>query len=230
MAEAIKLIPINGPVRLAFPFRRIVGFSFGGYTLTLIGGSFVNVFDEAVLEDIPATEKINITVIVEGDINALDFGSGWHAETIFNMINKATIRGLGGRGAGAGPAQDGFNAIELQGLAVTVDNALGNIWGGGGGGGSGGAADEAPGGGGVPNGRAGGPAATDGTPTAPGVGGDDGMGNIGGNGGDYGEAGQFGSPPGTMPPGAAGKAINLGGGSVTWLSGNNPTQVKGAVS
>lgn len=230
MAESIRMIPINGPVRLAFPFRRIVGFSFGGYTLTLIGGSFVNVFDEAVLEDIPATEKINITVIVEGDINALDFGSGWHAETIFNMINKATIRGLGGRGAGAGPALDGFNAIDLQGLTVSIDNATGNIWGGGGGGGTGGAADESPGGGGAPTGRAGGFGATDGTFAGPGTGADDGAGNVGGNGGDYGEAGQFGSPPGTLDPGAAGKAINLSGGAVIWIAGNTPERVKGAVS
>lgn len=62
-------------------------------------------------------------------------------------------------------------------------------------------------------------------------------GGIGGNGGAYGSAGAAGSA-GTggavngsgAAGGNPGKAIDLQGYSVTWLGGNNPTQVKGAVS
>jgi len=69
-------------------------------------------------------------------------------------------------------------------------------------------------------------------------------GGAGGDGGAFGAAGSAGAAatstsaapynandvftPGSG--GAAGKAIALGGGSVTWIAGNNSTQVKGAVS
>lgn len=59
----------------------------------------------------------------------------------------------------------------------------------------------------------------------------------GGDGGGYataGETGESGYPSGIYSSGgaggAAGKAIALNGKTVTWLGGNNPTQVKGAVS
>lgn len=62
--------------------------------------------------------------------------------------------------------------------------------------------------------------------------GDGGNGGAGGTFGTAGSNGAVASPPTVAPGtgGAAGKAIDLGGGSVTWLSGNNASQVKGAVS
>lgn len=63
----------------------------------------------------------------------------------------------------------------------------------------------------------------------------------GGAGGGYGDVGNPGLRPDEQTlftkiegaggaAGAAGKAIDLNGNAVTWLGGNNPTQVKGAVS
>lgn len=125
----------------------------------------------------------------------------------------------------------------------------------GGGGGGGGAGDDPSSGGaggigqeptdfGSPNGAAGSAGTT--------VGGGGGLGaNVsgeptpttgdGGDGGGYGEVGNPGIRPFNQalltevdaaggPGGAAGKAIDLNGNSVTWLGGNNGTQVKGAVS
>jgi hypothetical protein len=63
-----------------------------------------------------------------------------------------------------------------------------------------------------------------------------------GNGGDWGEAGASGSAPSTPTEadpyilgtsgsgGAAGKAVDLNGQSITWVSGNTVDRVKGAVS
>lgn len=216
--------------RLSNPFMRIVGFSFGGTTLTITGGSFINLYDEAVAAGLPVDTGFSLTVVVEGNVTVLDWGAGWDSGMTFRLVNKARISGPGGRGAGVAPAQDGMDALLLNGLDISIDNSEGEIFGGGGGGGTGGEFDQSAGGGGAPNGRAGGGGASDGTNDEPGAGADDGSGNVGGTGGAFGESGQFGSPPGTMGPGGPGKAINLSGGSVTWIAGNTPERVKGAVS
>lgn len=75
---------------------------------------------------------------------------------------------------------------------------------------------------------------------AGGAGGQSGIGNggAGGRGGDWGEAGAAGVTPANVGRqntaaglgGAAGRAVKLNGRTVTWLGGNNSTQVKGAVS
>lgn len=223
------IIPIGGTVYLD-PFTEIVGFSLGGKKLTIPGGAFLNVFDLAIAAGLPVDTGLKLTVIVTGDVIVLDWGTGWDSGATFKLVNKARISGPGGRGAGVAPAQDGMDAMNLQGLDISIDNSEGEIFGGGGGGGTGGEFDQSAGGGGAPNGRAGGGGASDGTNDEPGAGADDGSGNIGGTGGAFGESGQFGSPPGTMGPGGPGKAINLNGGSVTWIAGNNAVQVKGAVS
>jgi hypothetical protein len=152
----------------------------------------------------------------------------------------------------------GGNAIQLStGYAVEIDNTSGNIWGGGGGGGAGrwgnGNALGGTGGGGAssnqsPSARGtlpggyGPNTAADGNRTGGGNGGDGlndpcvgDTGQPGGAGGTHGAAGNSGSgsaagPTGSRSGGAAGKAINLNGNSVTWLGGNNGTQVKGAES
>lgn len=223
--------------RLRNPFRRIVGFSFGGRKLEIPGGVIVNVYDEAVAAGIPVADAISLEVTVSDDVTALnhlpglDWGVGWHPDSTFKLINKATISGFGGNGAGSalGAAASGSNAIELRGATVKVDNSEGNIWAGGGGGGWAGGG-SAGGGGGAPLGRGGGGSPTNGTTTGPGPGGDDGEGNIGGSGGDFGEPGQSGTGVDTSAGGAAGKAINLDGGTVIWIAGNDSARVKGAVS
>lgn len=77
---------------------------------------------------------------------ALSVGSGWHSASTVTIINKGTIAGKGGKGGdgavngsnGFGsPGQTGGTAI-LTTRPVTIDNALGAVWGGGGGGGAGG--------------------------------------------------------------------------------------------
>src|SRR6187399_1234576 len=139
---------------------------------------------------------------------------------------------------------------------IRIDNTNGVIYGGGGGGG-GGAADWKGGGGGgggtghiAAAGGAGGPgtsgyngtAGNSGTNSAGGTGGaggyypsDGSRAGTGGNGGGWGEAEQIGTystPPFAPTPGtggAAGKAIVTNGNAITWLGGNNSTQVKGPV-
>lgn len=59
------------------------------------------------------------------------------------------------------------------------------------------------------------------------------LGTVGGNGGSWGVAGSSGgasSAYGVGSGGAAGKAINTNGNAITWLGGNNGTQVRGLVS
>jgi hypothetical protein len=160
--------------------------------------------------------------------------------------------GPGNPGGAGGPA------ISLT-YDLTIDNTNGNIFGGGGGGGGGGTGwtyyigysggafyhyGGSGGGGGRGKqdsvGGGGGYAGTGGTFLAAGSGGATyAAGGAGGTGGDWAAAGSAGASgtsgngypyygPGGAG-GAAGKAINLNGRSVTWLGGNNSTQVKGAV-
>lgn len=167
------------------------------------------------------------------------------------------VGGTPGLGAPGSPGTAGNNAMDLDGNAVAVDlGTTGQLFGGGGGGGGGGAGNSvsgaggggggggqgdlgsgsggAGGGGGFPGspGNAGGPSGAG----VGGAGGVDGFvnGGGGGYGGGWGDPGTTGDTSTTGAaggaPGSGGKAINLNGGSVTWIAGNNATQVRGAVS
>lgn len=157
-------------------------------------------------------------------------------------------------------AEAGGNAITGPGSGRTfnVTNANGRIWGGGGGGGCGGAATNTAAGercvGGAGGGGAGGGAGGDGAGTSSGVSGSTGPSGAGGAagssttsgatpgnggaGGDFGAAGTDGTASGGGSlasithrlGGAAGKAVELGGGAITWISGSGSPNVKGAVS
>ncbi|MFO1306615.1 MAG: hypothetical protein U1F54_23065 [Burkholderiales bacterium] len=175
-----------------------------------------------------------------------------------SIRGSAGVGGAGGATASAGSAGTaGNNAMDLDGNAIAIDNgASGQIFGGGGGGGGGGGAIGTGGGGGgggqgdigTGSGGAGGSpatypgsAGTAGSPSGAGVGGAGGSGGAffdgggGGYGGGWGDSGTAGASSGGIgsaggAPGAGGKAINLNGGSVTWIAGNNATQVRGGVS
>ena len=146
----------------------------------------------------------------------------------------------------------GGAAIEIQdgNVAVSIDNTNGFIYGGGGGGG-GGATGSQPGNneslviggtGGVGRsynqsaGAGGNSYLVDGSYDS--VSTDSATYSMGGAGGDYGAAGSAGHDPGTMTyyytapsaGGAGGKAVALGGHSVTWIAGNDTTKIKGAVA
>jgi hypothetical protein len=165
------------------------------------------------------------------------------------IVNNGTIYGMGGAGGsqnGGSPtnAGAGGHAMSLA-LNVTIDNTSGNIFGGGGGGGVGGNANTGCGneyGGGGGGGATGltnssggagyfSGGGSQGTSSGGGAGGSHPVyGWPGGAGGAHGAAGSSGSGPSARSGGAAGKAINLNGFSVTWLGGNNGTQLKGATS
>lgn len=144
------------------------------------------------------------------------------------------------------------------GNTFNVTNVNGHIWGGGGGGaggkatttvGSDTAAAGGGGGGGAGGGRGGPKIGTalgsGGTSSSPGTsgttgpngaggtggaGGSNGLtGYQGGNGGDFGTAGDADAGP-SHTGGASGKAIELGGGAVTFVSGSGSPNIKGAVS
>ncbi|WP_296201446.1 hypothetical protein [uncultured Hyphomicrobium sp.] len=179
--------------------------------------------------------------------------------TLINNGTICGMGGRGGNGnlAGGSNGSTGGPAISLT-YPVSIDNAGGNIYGGGGGGAGGGGATNGGAssyGGGGGGGRTGvnnsAPGTsvqnngTVGTSSAPGNGGlavlatSAGLqakGGNGGAGGDYGAAGAVGavgttgSTTANGAGGPGGKAIALNGNAVTWLDGNNSTQVKGAVS
>lgn len=152
------------------------------------------------------------------------------------------------------PGEPGQAALYLD-MPVSIVNAEGFIWGGGGGGGmlmyytSGGFFTDLYGGGGGA-GQLVGPGGTvfeypDETTGNPGTLSAGGAGKEGtaypgtrtsGNGGSPGAVGQTASdvaedkPPSSVVGGVGGRAIQLNGKSITWISGNNTTRVKGAVS
>lgn len=157
------------------------------------------------------------------------------AGVTFSITNGAGhIYGGGGGGASGG------NAIDV---AEPEPAFAGGGGGGGGAGGSRGGTGGVTGGEGANNGAAGGNSTT-GLSGSAGAGGTGGSvpgvvdGGAGGDGGEYGVAGSPGASGshGTTnhaggDGGAAGKAINLNGGSApTWVSGNTAARVKGAVS
>lgn len=175
---------------------------------------------------------------------AMTTGTGWAAgSTIYLNTGNGTIQGIGGNG-GSGSASTaggaGGGALGLN-WPITIENGSGFIYGGGGGGGvgSGGTydANRSGGGGGrsANTNSAGGDAygsgavGTAGTASAAGRGGNAG-GAVGGNGGNVGVAGAAGTGGFATAGGAAGKAIKTNGYAITWISGNNSTHVKGAVS
>lgn len=198
------------------------------------------------------TDAVDVVVIVNSGalVNpnstagwALRFGTGWTAGSTFRLNNSGTITGAGGNGSNgsASPSDGGAGgpAINLDGNSVSIDNTSGYIQGGGGGGSGGlqlGGFSSAGGGGGgagwdgFSGGLGGSGTGAGGTSGATGsISG----GGIGGDGGDQGGAGGAPGSDGVAAGaagGAAGKAVDLAGGSVTWLGGYNSTQVKGAVS
>lgn len=171
------------------------------------------------------------------------------------LINQGQIIGAGGDGGDGGivtieggcSATNGANgdagadALDIT-TDATIDNSLGLIGGGGGGGaggagicpgdqngsGGGGGQGDAAGSGGIVTTEPGtnpGTPGTDGTRNSAGLGGD----SNAGDGGTLGVAGGN-ALTGTATGGAAGKAIEFNGNTVTIEAGNNSAQIKGAAS
>lgn len=179
---------------------------------------------------------------------ALRIGTGWAVGSTVTIVNNGYIEGYGGNGA----AGSGGDALRVEGVDVSIDNTNGYVRGGGGGGGTGpDTVDCGGGGGGGGQGNPGGSGAAggsgpfytgsagaSGSRTGPGGGGAAGVfgAEHGGNGGSGGSWGQSGDTSGASSDGArtgggiAGKAVAKNGRAVTWLGGNNTTQVKGAVA
>lgn len=181
-------------------------------------------------------------------------GRGAPANWMNNSDSSHAISGASSDG------EDGGDAITGPGTGRTfnVTNANGRIWGGGGGGGAGGAATNAAAGerciGGAGGGGAGGGLGGPGSGTTSGVSGTTGPSGAGGAagssatsgaspgnggaGGDFGVDGTDGTASGggslatsaQTNGGTAGKAVELGGGAITWISGSGSPNVKGAVS
>lgn len=156
--------------------------------------------------------NVDLSVINSGNIHAGGAGGGGGGDV---FLLESTRLGGGGAGGGAGPgvAVNGAGGAGGTGVIPINDGAAGN-------------------------------AGTDSVGGVGGVGGfiipsGDIFGGTGGTGGATGAAGVTGAtgtaPGGWTKPaggagGAAGKAVALNGKTITWLSGNNPTQVKGTVS
>lgn len=126
----------------------------------------------------------------------------------------------GGGGGGTQGTQGSFSGLGSEG------------GGGGGGGGGQGSLGGTAGSGGAPTGggAVAGTNGTAGSATAPGTGGTGGHGvSGGGSGADGGPGGSLGAAA-PYSGGAPGKAVALNGFTVTWIAGNNSSQVQGAVS
>jgi hypothetical protein len=166
------------------------------------------------------------------------------AKSHLYLINNGTIYGVNGQGGWgffSAPFSDyaggdGASAIELS-CPITIHNS-GNIWGGGGGGGGGGnfTLNTVGGyGGGYPQGQVATSYPNQGAVSKYGVavGGWNSAINVragaSGGAGNTGNAGQNGTYAGAAG-GSIGYCVDASGNTVTWLSGNNPTQVKGAVN
>lgn len=157
----------------------------------------------------------------------------------FSVTNGAgEIFGGGGGGGGGGRSNE---LVETSPGEFIPARAGGGGGGGGAGGGAGGAGGSSLGPGATDG--AAGTAGTNGSSGVPGTGGDRGTvpaacnGGAGATGGEFGAAGNTGASGAngtTNVAGAAGgspgKAIDLNGGSITWVSGNTAARVKGAVS
>lgn len=166
--------------------------------------------------------------------NGGDGGDAINAQLDITIDNTSgNIFGGGGGGGGGGIA-------TFIRLATDIDICCG--------GGGGGGAGNNGGGGGLPSqhtsctnitfydGTSGSSGSTVGGAGGSGGCGPSNCGADGSDGGGYGENGidgnaaSSGSVGGETLGGAAGKAVELNGNSITWLGGNNPTQVKGAAS
>lgn len=212
-------------------------------TFTVPSGGLVRATSTALAAITTGSFPSNATLILVN--NGVIHGMGGQGG------NGGTICGNSTAGSAGGPG------IDLN-HALTIDNISGYIFGGGGGGGGGssGFGFTFPYGGGGGGGAGGGSpgstnttfGATSGTFGTTGISGTGGTGGTSGGigtGGDGGNGGGFGASGATSTAGgknggawcgeiraggAAGNAIRLIGNSVTWLGGNNASQVKGGVS
>lgn len=214
-------------------------------------GTGYNIFAQAgyPVDAVDVVLTINAGVDVFADngttYTVLTTGTGWATGSTIKIVNNGYILGCGGVGAPAtssggingGP---GYPAIELR-WDVTIDNTNGYIFGGGGGGGSaalkfvyppGGLVNGGGGGGGAGYGQRSEYQATYGTRLAGGTGYAQYPSTyVGGSGGASGAPGGDGDGGGGAGAGGAGgNAILLNGHGITWIAGNNASQVKGAVS
>ena len=193
--------------------------------------------------------KVRVAVVIASGVYvyatglgtpAFTWGTGWAAGSQLTLVNGGFIVGKGTSGTngtanGATPSSPNTpgSGMILGNLAVTIDNTAGLI-GGGGRGGIGGIGatvftSQTGGGGGRDyTGTSGGTAAPNGTngsggnktgPGGHGQGGSSGFGQVGGSGSS-----------GTDWGGGSSFAISLNGQSITWLGGNNSSQVKGQVA
>ncbi len=211
----------------------------------------VNLF---TLAGSPAT-AVTVTITIASGITvyststvtpSFDWGTGWVTGSVLKLINNGNIVGAGGGGAngtanGATFPSDGGpggDAMRLGNIDVSIDNTYGSIFGGGSGGRGGkgidylsGTLHDGGGGGGGGQGRNGGGGGTKGDANA----------QNGGSGTQQaaGRGGGGGTQDGGIHRGGAGhdggswgngKAINLNTHIVTWLGGNNLSQVVGAVA
>jgi hypothetical protein len=163
----------------------------------------------------------------------------WAAGTVIKLVNNGSIVGKGSdgsagtqNGATPGTPSPGSAAVEMR-WALTIDNTYGTIAGGGQGGmgGKGLNIDPTHTGGGGGGGGAGNTHGVGGLGTGGGTNGTSGSLSGGGTAGVPGVS-AFGSG-GAAHNGSAwgnGNAVLLHGFAVTWLGGNNPTQLQGAVS
>lgn len=216
------------------------------------GGQEINIFVECG----SPTEPGNFEWTLTADADTSSSGTyavttgAFPAGSTLKIINQAYIRGRGGKGGNGNQSSastvgsPGHNALNLT-MDVEIDNGAGHIWGGGGGGGGGydvngktscamsggGGAGDVIGSKGSTQGGSQQSLGSDGTATAGGNGGSWGYGNAG-NGGGPGAAGTASTncSAGNKAGGAAGKAVAENGYTATFLSGNDSTRVKGAVS
>jgi len=204
------------------------------------------------------TEADTYIWINEGDISAgasgtyaVDTGTFPAGSTLF-IVNKGYIRGRGGKGGHTSKTRSGksyvwryhagnpgLDALKVQ-FDCTIDNGQGYIWGGGGGGGASKSGGKSvvylEGGGGAgddPGAAGGGPSGYNGSAGTASSGGKGAVfsGTHAGNGGNPGATGTAGNGSyGNAAGGAAGKAIDKNGNTVTITAGNDSTRIKGAVS
>lgn len=190
----------------------------------------------AIATAVTVIATINAGVKIGGTTNTYSFRTGgFPAGSTVKIINYGSIYGRGGHGGDGAqpggsligePGESGFDAMSLD-DNITIDNTTtGQIFGGGRGGKGGNTHDDTEygGGGGGGQGHDGG---AGGFGPGPATGGDSGDYLAPGGGGNGANGGNDGNNGGTW---GWGKAIEKNGKTVTWIAGNNATQVKGAVS
>lgn len=237
------------------PTGLLAGSGSNVWTLTISSDTAnVNIKDELEALYGTMTTAVDAVVTVNSGVRvysttdgqpAMYTGSGWPSGSKLRLNNYGKIRGRGGEGGGMEAGGDtGSDALELA-INVTIDQSTtGNLFGGGGGGGGGEkapGAENVPGGGGGGQGDVGGTGGVssgnsgqNGSASAPGEPGDGiNAASGGGRGGYWGTYGSYGGAYGSegpLPGGAPGYAVRKNGKSITWVAGNNATQVKGSVA